>query len=224
MDAIILEHVSKIFKIPHDHKAGIKSYLLGFFNLTHSYELFPALTNINIRVKQGEFLGIMGPNGSGKSTLLKIIANVIQPTTGKVFVHGKISPFLELGVGFQGELTVKENVYLYGLLLGIQRKEIDRRFDSIIHFAELERFVDTKLKNLSSGMIARLGFSIAIQVDADILLVDEVLAVGDEEFQEKCYTIFRKFKREGKTIVLVSHDRVLIRKFADRTIQLCHEK
>ncbi|MBS3145164.1 ABC transporter ATP-binding protein [Candidatus Woesearchaeota archaeon] len=224
MDAIILENVSKTFKIPHDYKAGIKSYLLGFFNLTHCYERFHALKNINLRVRQGEFLGIIGPNGSGKSTLLKIIANVIQPTTGRVLVHGKISPFLELGVGFQGELTVKENVYLYGVLLGIQQKEIARRFDSIIHFAELERFIDTKLKNLSSGMLARLGFSIAIQVDADILLVDEVLAVGDEAFQEKCYSIFRKFKREGKTILLVSHDKSLIRKFADRTIRLHHEK
>ncbi len=220
MDAIVLEDVGKTFKIPHDYKAGIKSYLLGFLNLTHSYEVFHALKNINLRVKQGEFLGIIGPNGSGKSTLLKIIAHVIKPTTGRVLVHGKISPFLELGVGFQGELTVTENVYLYGALLGIQKQEIDRRFDSIIHFAELERFVDTKLKNLSSGMLARLGFSIAIRVNADILLVDEVLAVGDVSFQKKCFEVFRRFKKEGKTVVLISHDAYLIKRFSDKIIQL----
>lgn len=220
MDAILLENVSKVFKVPHDYKLGIKSYVLGFFNLSHKYEIFHALKNINLRVKQGEFLGIMGPNGSGKSTLLKIIAKVIEPTSGTVTAHGKISPFLELGIGFQGELTVTENVYLYGALLGIKREEIARRFNSIIHFAELEKFVDAKLKNLSSGMLARLGFSIAIQVDADILLVDEVLAVGDVAFQKKCYEVFKRFKKERKTVVLISHDRQIIYKFCDRTLSL----
>lgn len=220
IEVITLGHVDKIYKIPHDYKTGIKSFLLGFFNLSHSYERFYALKNINLHIKQGEFVGIIGPNGSGKSTLLKIIAGVIKPTKGKVTVIGKISPFLELGVGFQGELTVRENVFLYGCLLGIHRKEIAKRFLTIISFAGLENFVDTKLKNLSSGMIVRLGFSIAIQVDADILLVDEVLAVGDEEFQKKCYETFTRFKKEGKTIILVSHDKQIIHKFSDEVIQL----
>lgn len=220
MNAIVFEHVDKVFKIPHDYKTGIKSFILGIFNLSHAYERFYALKDLNFRIKQGEFIGIIGPNGSGKSTLLKIIAGVIKPTKGSVTVIGKVSPFLELGVGFQGELTVRENVFLYGCILGMSRKEIMGRFSKIISFAGLEKFVDTKLKNLSSGMIARLGFSIAIEVGADILLVDEALAVGDEEFQKKCYRVFEQFRKTGKTILLVSHDKKLLSKFSDRAIQL----
>ncbi len=219
MEVIRLEHVSKAFKIPHDRKTGIKSFVLGLFMGSHSYEQFYALKDVSLSVKKGEFLGIIGSNGSGKSTLLKLIAGVIQPTRGSVAVKGKISPFLELGVGFQGELTVKENIYLYGCLLGMDYKELSKRFTSIVSFAGLEKFIDTKLKNLSSGMIARLGFSIAIQVDADILLVDEVLAVGDADFQKKCYETFTRFKKEGKTIILVSHDKQIIHKFSDRIIR-----
>lgn len=218
MDSILLQNISKVFKIAHDRKTGIKSFMLGLFTRSLSYEIFFALKDISLKVKKGEFIGIIGPNGSGKSTLLKIIAGVIQPTDGKVFVHGKISPFLELGVGFQGDLTVKENVYFYGSLLGMDAKKLQKRFATIIAFAELEKFIDTKLKNLSSGMVARLGFSIAIQVDADILLVDEVLAVGDVSFQKKCLDAFKQLKNKHKTVILVTHDLNLIKNWCDKAL------
>lgn len=218
MYAIEVKNLNKSFKIPYDKKFGLKSAVMGFFKGDFGYRKLYALEDINLKVKKGEFLGILGPNGAGKSTLLKILAGVLKPDSRTVEINGKVSPFLELGLGFQGELTAKENVYIYGTILGLSREEITRRFDEIIKFAGLGEFVNTKLKNFSSGMLARLGFSIAIQVDADILLVDEVLAVGDEEFQKKCYNVFKKFKKEGKTVVLVSHDLPSIEKWCDRSL------
>tara|TARA_Y100000310_G_scaffold339954_1_gene434244 strand:- start:4047 stop:4724 length:678 start_codon:yes stop_codon:yes gene_type:complete len=218
MNAIEVTNLSKSFKIPHDRKTGLKSVLLGFLHGSSGSDTFHALKNVDLQVKKGEFLGITGPNGAGKSTLLKLLAGVLQPDTGKIQINGKLSPFLELGLGFNGELTAEENIYIYGTILGLTRRQIKNRFQEIITFAGLEKFVHTKLKNFSSGMLARLAFSIAIQVDADILLVDEVLAVGDEAFQKKCYEVFKKFKKEGKTVILVSHDKQIIKKFSDRVI------
>ena len=220
MEVIKLTNVSKVFKINHERGYGIKSTIINLLKRKKNYENFYALKEVNLCVQKGEFIGITGKNGSGKSTLLRIIANIIKPTTGKVIVSGKISPFLELGTGFQYELTARENIYLYGAILGLTRKEIDKRFESIVDFAELERFIDTKLKAFSSGMFARLAFSIAIQVNADILLVDEALAVGDEVFQKKCFSVFERFKKEGKTIILVSHDSRIIKRFCDCIIEL----
>lgn len=224
MDIIKLKNVNKIFRIPHERSTGLKSIVINLLKGRTRYENFHALRNINLTIKKGEFIGIIGKNGAGKSTLLRIIASIIKPTTGTVEVYGKVSPFLELGTGFQIDLTAKDNIYLYGSILGLTKKEIDKKFNDIVAFAELERFVDTKLRNFSSGMFARLAFSIAIQVDADILLVDEALAVGDAEFQKKCFEVFRRFKKEGKTVLLVSHDKDLIKLFSDRIITLHDHK
>jgi ABC-type polysaccharide/polyol phosphate transport system ATPase subunit len=220
INAIEINNLTKTFKIPHEKSRGIKEEVVNLFKKRRGYEELKVFDNLNLSIKKGEFIGITGPNGVGKSTLLKIIAKVIQPTSGKVHINGKISPFLELGTGFQNELTARENIFLYGAILGLTRKEVREKFDEIVTFSGLKKFLDTKLKNFSSGMMARLGFSIAIHVNADILLVDEVLAVGDEEFQKKCYKIFNKFKKEGKTIVLVSHDKEAIKRFCNREMSL----
>jgi len=171
-------------------------------------------------VPKGEFLGIIGRNGSGKSTLLKIIAGILKPNSGKVSVNGTIAPFLELGVGFQPDLSARDNVYLYGAILGLSRQEIDRKFESIIKFAELEQFVDQKLKNFSSGMQVRLAFATAIQAEADTLLLDEVLAVGDMNFQKKCYEVFKEFKLKKKTIIYVSHNLESVKEFCSTVVLL----
>lgn len=217
--AISAHNVSKRFDIPHEKKTTLKEHFVHAFDRTR-YESFNAVQDVSFSIKNGEFVGIIGANGSGKSTLLKIIAGIYTPTSGKIVVDGRISPFLELGVGFDPELSGKENVYLNASVLGLTKKQIDERYNDIVAFAELERFMDMKVKNYSSGMFVRLAFSVAIQVDADILLMDEVLAVGDAHFQEKCFNVFRKFKEEGKTIVLVTHDSGSIRRFCDRCIYL----
>ncbi len=185
-----------------------------------TYETQRALDNVSFSVDPGDFFGIVGPNGSGKSTLLKILAGIYRADSGSVRVDGLLSPFIELGVGFNMELNARDNVRVNGTLLGLSRRELDARFDEIIAFAELERFVDQKLKNFSSGMQMRLAYSIAIQVDFDILLLDEVLAVGDAAFQEKCFATFERFREERKTIVLVTHDLYTIGAFADRALLL----
>lgn len=216
---IALEGVNKIFRLPHDRKTTLRQRFVSLLQ-RQTYEELYALCNINLKVNNGEFLGIIGKNGAGKSTLLKLIARVLEPTSGTVSVIGTIAPFLELGVGFQGELTVKDNIFLYGALLGMSRQEIEKKYDWIIDFSGLERFVDAKLKNLSSGMQVRLGFSITVSVESPILLVDEVLAVGDMDFQQKCYNSFESFKKNGRTILFVSHELNAIEKFCDRAILL----
>lgn len=216
---IALEGVNKIFRLPHDSKTTLRQRFVNIFRKS-TYEELYALRDINLKVKQGEFLGIIGKNGSGKSTLLKLVAKVLEPTSGTVYVSESVAPFLELGVGFQGDLTVKDNVSLYGALLGMSKKEIADKYDWIIDFAGLERFVDAKLKNLSSGMQVRLGFSITVSVKSPILLVDEVLAVGDMDFQQKCYDSFKSFKKNGRTILFVSHDLAAVERFCDRVILL----
>ena len=216
---IHFEQVNKVFRLPHERKITLRQRFVSIFQ-KNTYERFYALRDINFIVKQGEFLGVIGKNGSGKSTLLKLIAKVLEPTSGRVITKADVAPFLELGVGFQGDLTVKDNIFLYGALLGMNRKQITGKYGWIIEFSGLDRFVDAKLKNLSSGMQVRLAFSITVSIESPILLVDEVLAVGDIDFQKKCYDVFEKFKQTGKTIVFVSHDLNAVEKFCDRVILL----
>ena len=216
---IEVEHLWKSFQIPHERRTTLFENIVGMIRPNH-YETYTVLKDISFEVDEGECIGIIGDNGSGKSTLLKIIANILRPTKGNVRITGKMTPFLELGVGFQSDLTVQENVGVYAAIMGISKREIKISIDEVIDFAGLANFRDTKLKNLSSGMQVRLAFSTAIQTDPDVLLVDEVLAVGDKEFQQKCFETFSKYKREGVTILLVSHDLGAVRRFCDKTLLL----
>ena len=218
-----VENLWKTFQIPHERRTTLFENLVGMMS-PNQYETFTVLKDVSFKVDEGECLGIIGDNGSGKSTMLKIIANILRPTKGKVKVNGKITPFLELGVGFQPDLTVRENIGVYATVMGLSRKEIKDRADDVIEFAGLHRFEDTKLKNLSSGMQVRLAFSTAIQTDPDVLLVDEVLAVGDMEFQQKCFDTFNRYRKEGVIILLVSHDLSAVRRFCDRTLLLSDGK
>lgn len=215
--------VSKVFLLPHEKKTTLRQRFVSLWQ-RNTYEKFYALRNVDMHIKQGEFIGIIGKNGSGKSTLLKLIAKVLEPSSGKVSVNANVAPFLELGVGFQWESTVRDNIFLYSALLGMGRKETVQKYDRILEFSGLEKFVDAKLKNLSSGMQVRLGFSITVSVDSPILLVDEVLAVGDIDFQKKCYDVFNQFKAQGKTIVFVSHDLAAVEKFCDKAVWLKNGK
>jgi ABC-type polysaccharide/polyol phosphate transport system ATPase subunit len=219
--AVSVAGLSKAFKVPMERRNRLREHMVNLFR-SPGYRRLEALKGVDIEVRSGEFFGIIGRNGSGKSTLLKIIAGIYQPTQGKVKISGRLSPFIELGVGFNPELTARDNVFLNGAILGLDRKDVAAQFDEIIGFAELEEFVDQKLKNFSSGMLVRLAFSVAIRAHADILLIDEVLAVGDFEFQQKCYGVFRRMKAEGKTIIFVSHDLGSINEFSDRVLILDH--
>jgi ABC-2 type transport system ATP-binding protein len=217
--AIKVENVSKDFVLPHEKITSIKSAFTSVYKKKNkTRETQHALKDISFEVKRGEFFGIVGRNGSGKSTMLKILAGIYQPTNGKMHTNGKLVPFIELGVGFNAELTGRENVFLNGAMLGFSRKEVAAMYDDIVAFAELERFMDQKLKNYSSGMQVRLAFSMATRAEADILLVDEVLAVGDADFQRKCFEYFRTLKRNNKTVVFVSHDMGAIREYCDRAV------
>jgi ABC-type polysaccharide/polyol phosphate transport system ATPase subunit len=217
--AIEVAGVSKSFRIPHEHRTYLKEYFLHPFGRT-TYERNDALQNATFSVEAGEFFGVFGPNGSGKSTLLRILAGIYVPDSGLVRVRGLLSPFIELGVGFNLELTARDNIRINSTLAGLNKRQLDEKFDEILAFSELERFVDQKLKNYSSGMLMRLAYSIAIQIPFDVLLLDEVLAVGDESFQEKCFRTFDKFKDEGKTVVLVTHALDLLSRFCDRVLLL----
>ncbi len=218
---IIIHHLTKKFKIPHQRSLTAFNRLSASIRRKPSlYEEFNALQNISFQLEHGDALGIIGPNGSGKSTLLKLIAGVLTPDKGCVYVQGKIAPFLELGVGFEPELSARENIYLSGAMLGIPRSEINRKYWDILDFAELRRFEFLKLRNFSSGMYARLAFSIAIQADADILLLDEVLAVGDEQFQQKCMEKIGEIRHGGKTIVYVSHNLDSIKAICNQCVLL----
>ncbi|MEI6228480.1 MAG: ABC transporter ATP-binding protein [Candidatus Saccharibacteria bacterium] len=224
--AISVKKVSKNFKLPHDKADSVKSLFVNPFNKNRKkFEVQNALKGINFDVKKGEFFGIVGRNGSGKSTLLKIIAGIYQPNVGSVAVNGRLVPFIELGVGFNPELTGRENTYLNGALLGFSEKEVDEKYRAIVDFAELDRFMDQKLKNYSSGMQVRLAFSVAtILAESDILLIDEVLAVGDADFQRKCFEYFKKLKKDKKTVVFVSHDMSAVREYCDRAILIDHNE
>ncbi len=216
--AIEVKSVSKTFRLPHQKQNSIKGLFVNMFTNKRTYERQQVLRNISFEVQQGEFFGIVGRNGSGKSTLLKILAGIYEPNEGHVTVNGRLTPFIELGVGFNPNLTGRENVYLNGALLGFSRKEMDAMYDEIVDFAELHKFMDQKLKNYSSGMQVRLAFSIAIRSKSDILLIDEVLAVGDTSFQRKCYEIFTALKKEGRTIVFVTHDMSAVERFCDKVL------
>jgi ABC-type polysaccharide/polyol phosphate transport system ATPase subunit len=217
--AIAVNGVTKTFRLPHERRTTLKEYFQHPLRRTQ-YEVQRALQDVTFSIARGEFFGIIGPNGGGKSTLLKIIASIYRQDGGTVQVNGLLSPFIELGVGFHPELTARDNVRINSTLLGLTRRELNKRYDAIVSFSELERFMDQRLKNFSSGMQVRLAYAIAIQVDFDILLLDEVLAVGDESFQQKCLGTFDRFRDEGKTIVLVTHALGLIERFADRALLL----
>lgn len=216
---IIVKNLSKEFKLPHERHTSLKSTILNLNK--RSYETFKVLNDISFEVEDGEFFGVLGKNGSGKSTLLKLLASIYTPTKGVITVNGNLTPFIELGVGFNPELTGRENVYLNGAILGLTQKEIENKYDEIVEFAELERFMDQKLKNYSSGMQVRLAFSIAIQAHNSILLIDEVLAVGDMAFQKKCIDFFVKLKKDKtKTVVFISHDMGAVRRFCDHAVMI----
>lgn len=216
--AIKVDGISKTFKLPHEKHTSIKGLFVNRLRKRRSYEKQRVLNNISFDVKKGEFFGIVGRNGSGKSTLLKILAGIYRQNKGEITINGKLTPFIELGVGFNPELSGRENVYLNGALLGIGRKEMDELYNDIVEFAELENFMDQKLKNYSSGMQVRLAFSIAIRAKGDILLLDEVLAVGDAAFQKKCLDYFNELKRNKQTVVLVTHDMNSVERFCDRAM------
>jgi len=215
--AIKVTGLHKSFRLPTEHAAGLKQAFFNWLKGIKGYTEHQVLQGISFAVQPGEFVGIVGRNGSGKSTLLKILAQIYQPDQGKVEVNGTLVPFIELGVGFNPELTGRENVYLNGALLGFSNKEMDAMYDEIVRFAELEQFMDAKLKNYSSGMQVRLAFSIAIRAKGDILILDEVLAVGDAEFQQKCNDYFASLHGE-QTVILVTHSMENVRKFCDRAI------
>lgn len=217
--AVSIKNVKKYFKLPHEKEDSLKFKVINVFKKKNKgHDEYKALNGIDIDIKRGEFIGILGRNGAGKSTLLKIIAEIYQPTGGSVSVHGKLVPFIELGVGFNPNLSGRDNVYLNGAMLGFTRGEIDEMYDSIVDFAELRDFMDQKLKNYSSGMQVRLAFSVAIKADADILLLDEVLAVGDASFQRKCYDYFDSLKENRKTIIFVTHNMGAVRQYCTRAV------
>jgi len=218
--AIKVENVSKTFRLPHDKNNSIKGAVINFYRRKRTFEKQLVLNDVSFDIKKGEFFGIVGRNGSGKSTLLKLLAGIYSPSKGSITINGKLTPFIELGVGFSPELSGRDNIFLNGALLGFNRSEMEAMYDDIVSFAELERFMDQKLKNYSSGMQVRLAFSIAIRAKSDILLLDEVLAVGDAAFQKKCVDYFKKLKKAKQTVVLVSHDMSTVEEYCDRALLL----
>lgn len=220
-EAVVVEGVSKRFRIPHERKSTFYDHLFGLARGgRYSYEVFSALEEVTFSVRRGETFGVIGPNGCGKSTLLKILAGVLRPDAGRVAIAGKVAPFLELGVGFHPELSAVENIRLYGAIMGLSRREVEGKREEILEFADLKRFENMKLKNFSSGMYVKLAFATAIEADPDVLLVDEVLSVGDEAFQKKCAGKIEEIRRAGKTIVYVSHALGSVRDLCDRCLFL----
>jgi ABC-type polysaccharide/polyol phosphate transport system ATPase subunit len=217
--AVSVSHITKAFRLPHEQYHTLKERALHMLR-PRRFDVLKALDDVSLDIHPGEFFGIVGRNGSGKSTLLKCLAGIYDVDSGALEVEGRLSPFIELGVGFNPELTARDNVLVNGIMLGLTRKQVEERFDAIIGFAELEEFIDLRLKNYSSGMQVRLAFAVAIQVDADILLIDEVLAVGDAAFQQKCFEEFERMKAAGRTIVFVTHDMSAVERFCDRALLL----
>jgi ABC-type polysaccharide/polyol phosphate transport system ATPase subunit len=217
--AVAVDGVSKSFRIPQERVSTLKERALHPFRRS-AYDRFDALHDVSFAVEPGEFFGIVGRNGSGKSTLLKCMAGIYRADTGAIYVNGRVSTFIELGVGFNPDLAARDNVLLNGVMLGLSPREAIARYDHVIDFAELREFEELKLKNYSSGMQVRLAFSVMVQVDADILLIDEVLAVGDVAFQQKCFDVFNKLRDEGKTILFVTHDMAAVKRFCHRALLL----
>lgn len=220
---IKFENVVKKFSL--QNQKTFKEFIPALLKGEETKKGFTALDNISFKIKKGEVVGIIGPNGSGKSTILKLIAGVMSPTSGKISVHGKVSPLIELGAGMHPELTGYENIYLNGAILGLSRKEIDKNIESIIDFSEIREFINQPVKHYSSGMYMRLAFSIAIHVNPEILLVDEILAVGDSDFQAKCFARMEEFKKsKDVTIIFVSHSMETIKSFCTKAIYINHSK
>ncbi len=224
LPAVDVQGLWKRFVLRHNRVETLKGRILSLVDtsLRERREAFWALRDVTLDVRPGETLGVIGPNGSGKSTLLHLIARTLHPTRGRVTVRGRISPMLEIAVGFHPELTGQENIYLNGSLLGLSRRHVESLYPAIVEFAELEEFIDVPVKNYSGGMHARLGFAIAAHMDPDILLVDEVLSVGDQAFQQKCYDRMQQFRSKGKTIILVSHNLNAVASLCDRVCVLVH--
>lgn len=220
--AIEIENVSKTFKLYRERLQSAKERIIKLGRVP--YEEFEALSEISFDVAEGETVGILGHNGSGKSTLLKCITGTLRPTSGTIRTRGRVAALLELGAGFHPDLTGRENVYLNGSILGLSKPDVDKVFDDIVEFSEISNFMDTQVKHYSSGMYGRLGFSVAVHLDPDVLLIDEVLAVGDEAFQRKCIDRIRQFQTEGRTILLVTHMADIVRRICDRVVVLDHGK
>lgn len=220
MNAIIIDNISKKYRIPQEKKTTLFQNVVGLIKRQFDYREFWALRNVSFEVKSGEAFGIIGKNGSGKSTLLKILAQVLYPDGGSVIMNGKVASFLELGVGFQPELTARENVFIYSSILGMGRKQVEKVYEDIFDFAELKKFENMKLKKFSSGMYLRLAFSTAVYAVPDILIIDEVLAVGDEAFKKKCHDRMNQFRKDGKTIIFVSHNMVQVKELCQRSVLL----
>lgn len=219
---ISVKNLSKTFRLPAERRGTFRERLMKF-HIKNVRQPRKTLDGVSFEIHQGEFFGIIGRNGSGKSTLLKILAGIYRPDKGsEITIHARITPMLELGVGFNPELTGRENVFLNGVILGLSRGQIEKCYDEIVHFAELEDFMELQVKHYSSGMSVRLAFAVAMQVNAPIMLLDEVLAVGDFVFAEKCFALFERYKKEGKTIILVTHSTPSMERFADRAM-LIHE-
>ena len=219
-NAVELDNVSKKFRIYHEKRNSVYESITGYFDKRKYYEELQVLKNITFTIKKGETFAILGKNGSGKTTLLRILSKIYEPDYGSVSVRGSLVPFLGLGTGFQIDLTARDNVIQYGVLLGFRKREIESKIDEIIKFAELEKFSDTKLKNFSTGMYARLAFATAVQVDPDILLIDEVIQVGDLAFQRKSMDTILDFKKKGKSTIFVTHDMTPVREYCDRALFL----
>lgn len=217
-NAIKVSNLHKGFRLPTEKSSSIKQSAINLFKGVKGYKEQKVLRGIDLEIKKGDFFGIIGRNGSGKSTLLKLLAGIYHPDKGKIEVEGVVVPFIELGVGFNPELTGRENVYLNGALFGFSNKEVDAMYDEIVDFAELHEFMEQKLKNYSSGMQVRLAFSIAIKAQGDILILDEVLAVGDESFQRKCFSYFAELKRNKKTVVLVTHSMDSVQQYCTKAV------
>lgn len=217
--AIEVAHVSKVFKLYHEQYHTLKERMI-FLRRAKRFEEFSALKDVSFEVQEGTTFGLIGANGSGKSTMLKLMAGILRPTSGEIKARGRVGALLEVGAGFHPDLTGRQNVYLNGSIIGFSSREIDARFDAIVSFAELESFIDNPVRNYSSGMYIRLGFAVAVHLDPDILLIDEVLAVGDESFQKKCMARMRSFQEEGKTILLVTHAVDAVRDFCSDAVLL----
>ena len=216
--AISVNDIHKSFRLPHENHSGIKQVLLNAYKGKRGYEIQKVLKGLSFEIEKGDFFGIVGRNGSGKSTLLKLIAGVYTPDSGSIDINGSLTPFIELGVGFNPDLTGRENVFLNGAFLGFDKSEVEQMYDDIVEFAELDKFMDQKLKNYSSGMQVRLAFSIAIRAKSDILVLDEVLAVGDEAFQRKCFQYFAEIKKQGQTVILVTHSMETVLQFCNKAM------